>query len=152
MVVFGVSERQWNLKIIISRRGCFPEWKYLINLGLIHTYPYFSRFGIFFVWEKSEKRKGKVPFLLSPIPSPFFSHIPFHFDACHNRFFGIRDFPYLKLGIRDFKAKLGRDSGLKVCAGGGMPKITLWFTGLQEAFGRDYGIAEPYWGALSYVQ
>ena len=28
------------------------------------------------------------------------------------RFFGIRDFPCLKLGIRDFKAKSGRDSGL----------------------------------------
>ena len=50
--------------------------------------------------------------------------------GCHakkrvlNRFFGIRDFPHLKLGIRDFKAKSERDLGLKVCAGGGMPKIT----------------------------
>ena len=33
-----------------------------------------------------------------------------------NTFFGIRDFPHLKLGIRYFKAKLGRHSGLKVCA------------------------------------
>ena len=33
-----------------------------------------------------------------------------------------------------------------------MPKLTLGFTGLQEAFGRDYEIAEPYWGALSYEQ
>ena len=33
-----------------------------------------------------------------------------------------------------------------------MPKLTLGFTGLQKAFGRDYGIAEPYWGALSYEQ
>ena len=39
-----------------------------------------------------------------------------------NRFSGIRDFPYLKLGIRDFAAKSGRDSGLKVCAGSEMPK------------------------------
>ena len=31
-----------------------------------------------------------------------------------NRFFGIRYFPYLNLGIRDFKAKSGGDSGLKV--------------------------------------
>ena len=29
-------------------------------------------------------------------------------------FFGIRDLRYLKAGIRDFKANLGRDSGLKV--------------------------------------
>ena len=33
-----------------------------------------------------------------------------------------------------------------------MSKLTLGFTGLQEAFGRDYGITEPYWGALSYEQ
>ena len=62
------------------------------------------------------------------------------------RFFGIRDFPSLKLGIRDFTAKSGRDSGLKVCAGGGMPKIALGITGLLEILGRDYGIEEPYWG------
>ena len=63
-----------------------------------------------------------------------------------NRFSGIRDFPSLKLGIRDFKAKSGRDSGLKVCAGGGMPKIALGITGLLEILDRDYGIEEPYWG------
>ena len=39
--------------------------------------------------------------------------------------FRIRDFPYLKFGIRDFKAKSGRDSGLKVYAGDEMPKITV---------------------------
>ena len=49
----------------------------------------------------------------------------------------MRDFPYLRLGIRDFKAKSGRDSGLKVCAGGGMPKLTFGITGLPE---------KPYWG------
>ena len=58
----------------------------------------------------------------------------------------MRDFPYLRLGIRDFKAKSGRDSGLKVCAGGGMPKVTLGITGLPEILGRDYGIEKPYWG------
>ena len=63
-----------------------------------------------------------------------------------NRIFGIRDFPYLKLGIRDLKAKSGRDSGLKVYARGGMPKITLGITGLHEILGRDYGIEKPYWG------
>ena len=58
----------------------------------------------------------------------------------------MRDFPYLRLGIRDFKAKSGRDSGLKVCAGGGMPKLTFGITGLPEIFGRDYGKEKPYWG------
>ena len=58
----------------------------------------------------------------------------------------MRDFPYLKLGIRDFIAKSGRDSGLKVCARGGMPKITLGITGLLEISGRDYEIEKPYWG------
>ena len=59
-------------------------------------------------------------------------------------FFGIRDFPYLKRGIQDFKAKSGRDSGLKVRAGDGMPKTTLGITGLLEMLGRDYGIKEPH--------
>ena len=36
---FWSIRNQWNLKIIISRRGCFPEWKYLINVCLIHTHP-----------------------------------------------------------------------------------------------------------------
>ena len=62
-----------------------------------------------------------------------------------NKFFGMWDFPYLRLGIRDFKAKSRRDSGLKVCAGGGMPKVTLGITGLPEILGRDYGIEKPYW-------
>ena len=62
-----------------------------------------------------------------------------------NSFFGIQDFPYLKLGIRDLKAKSRRDSGLKVCAGGGTPKLTLGITGLHEILSRDYGIEEPYW-------
>ena len=77
----------------------------------------------------------------------------------------IRDFPFLKLGIRiflfetrdsgfsllkleirDFTARSGLDSWLKVCAAGVMPKITIGFTGLHEILGRDYGIEEPYWG------
>ena len=60
-----------------------------------------------------------------------------------NRFLAIRDFPYLKLGIRDLKAKSGQDSGLKVYARGGMPKLTLGITGLHKIWGRDYGIEEP---------
>ena len=58
----------------------------------------------------------------------------------------MRDLPYLRLGIRDFKAKSGRVWGLKVCAGGGERKITLGITGLPEILGRDYGIEKPYWG------
>ena len=54
------------------------------------------------------------------------------------RFFGIRDFPYLKLGIRDFKAKSGRVSGLNVFLAGETPKINLRITGLREDF-RDSG-------------
>ena len=69
-----------------------------------------------------------------------------HEKRVTSRIFGIRDFPYLKLGIRDLKAKSGRDSGLKVYVRGGMPKITLRITGLHEVLGRDYGIEEPYWG------
>ena len=53
----------------------------------------------------------------------------------YNKFFGMRDFPYLRLAIRDFKAKSGRDSGLKVCEGGGVPKITLGITGLKNPIG-----------------
>ena len=59
----------------------------------------------------------------------------------------MRDLPYLRLGIRDFKGKSGGDSGLKVCAGGEMPKVTLGITGLPEILGRDYGIEKPYWGS-----
>ena len=60
-----------------------------------------------------------------------------------DRFFGIRDFPRLKLWIRDFKATSDRDLGLKVCAGGGMLNITLEITGLHEVLGRDYGSEKP---------
>ena len=58
-------------------------------------------------------------------------------------FFGTRDFPYLKLGIRDYKSKSGRVWGLKVCLGGGMAKITLGITGLHEILGRDTGLKYP---------
>ena len=53
-----------------------------------------------------------------------------------NRFFGTPVFRYLKLGIRDWKAKSGRVSVLKVCVQGGIAQI----------LGRDCGIEEPYWG------
>ena len=61
-----------------------------------------------------------------------------------NRFLGIRDCPYLMLGIRDLKAKSGRVSGLKVYAGAEMLKITLGIRGYHEILGRHYGIEEPY--------
>ena len=56
------------------------------------------------------------------------------------RFLGIRDFPYLTLGIRDFKAKSGRDSGLTVCPGrswGVGCQKTLGITGLKNPFGNS---------------
>ena len=55
------------------------------------------------------------------------------------RFFGKRgrDFPDFKLSIRDFKENSARVSGLKVCTGGAMPKITIGITGLREILGRE---------------
>ena len=69
-----------------------------------------------------------------------------------NRCFGIRDLPYLKLGIRFIKQNRGGggggggDSGLNVCAGGRVANITLGITGLPGILGRDYEIEELYWG------
>lgn len=57
-----------------------------------------------------------------------------------NSFFEIRNFSSLKLGNRALKAKLGRDSGLKVCVGGGMRKKLL---GLVDILGWDYGMEDP---------
>ena len=77
---------------------------------------------------------------------PIITLVPSTDVRVSNNFFGMRDFPYLRLGIRGFKAKSGRDSGLKLCAGGGMLKVTLGITGLPEILGRDHGIEKPYWG------
>ena len=63
----------------------------------------------------------------------------------------IRDFPSLKLGIRDLRAKSRRDSGLKVCGRVRMPEMTLGFTGFREILSRDCGIEGPYWGPSSPV-
>ena len=49
----------------------------------------------------------------------------------------------MKLGIRDFKTKWGRDWGLKVYTEGGMQKITLAITVLHERLARDYEIENP---------
>jgi len=45
----------------------------------------------------------------------------------------IRDFPYFKLGIRDFKAKPG-EFRIKVCTRVKLPEITLGITGFIEIF------------------
>ena len=63
----------------------------------------------------------------------------------------IWDFPYLKLWFLDFKTKSWRDSGLKVCADDGMPKITLGITELHEVLGWGYGIEEPFQGPSENV-
>ena len=67
------------------------------------------------------------------------------FHSVPNRFFGMRDFPYWKLGIRDFNAKSARYRHL-VCVRVRLPKIILGITGLHEILGRDHVIEEPYWG------
>ena len=63
-----------------------------------------------------------------------------------NRFYGIRDFPYLKIRIRDLRTRSRRDSALKVCGRVRMPEIPLGITWLHEILSRDYGIEGPYWG------
>ena len=52
----------------------------------------------------------------------------------------------MKAGIRDFKAKRGRCSGLKVRAGCGMSKISIGITGLSEI---KYEITGTLLGILS---
>ena len=47
----------------------------------------------------------------------------------------IRDFPYLRLWIRDFTAKSERDSGLKVCATVGYATHSHWDYGIERNFG-----------------
>ena len=60
-------------------------------------------------------------------------------------FFGIRNFPYLRLGIRDLKAKGGASFGNESLIGrSGMPKITLGITGLHEILDRDCRVEKPY--------
>ena len=64
-------------------------------------------------------------------------------------FFGIRDFRYLRLGIRDLKAKKRGGGGARfgnesLFGRSGMPKITLGITGLHEILDRDYRVKKPY--------
>ena len=62
---------------------------------------------------------------------------------------GILDFPYLELGIRDFKAKSWRDSRLEVCAGGSNAKDNPRDNDIALFLGRDYGIEELTGDALN---
>ena len=62
------------------------------------------------------------------------------------RFFGMRYFHNLTLGIWDFKEKSGRDSGLKVSRKVGCLKKYIRITGLHEIGAWDYGIEVSYWG------
>ena len=58
-------------------------------------------------------------------PAPFPWRVP-------KRFFGIRDFPYLKLRVRDFKAKSRKIRDWTLCAGVRMREINLRITGLKN--------------------
>ena len=68
-----------------------------------------------------------------------------------NKCFRIRDLPYLKTGIRNFKARWRRNLGLKVWMGCGMPKIAIGSTGLSENLGRDGSIKKTECSRLSSV-
>ena len=68
-----------------------------------------------------------------------------------NKFFGIRDLPYLKAGIRNFNARWRRNSGLKIWMGCVMPKIAIGSTGLSENLGRDDAIKKAEYSRLSSV-
>ena len=59
-----------------------------------------------------------------------------------NTFFRMQDFPWGS-GFGILKRNPGEIRDWKVCAGGGMPKITLGITGLPEILGRDCGIENP---------
>ena len=58
----------------------------------------------------------------------------------------VRDvgFPLFEARNSGFKAKRGQDSGLKVCSGCGISKITVGITALRENLGQDDRIEEPY--------
>ena len=59
-------------------------------------------------------------------------------------FFQDSVFPLFEARDSGFKSRKSRRvSGLKVCAGGGTPKITLGITELHEILSRDYGIENP---------
>ena len=55
-----------------------------------------------------------------------------------DRFFGSRDFLYLKLGIRDLKAESGPVSGLKVYFGGWDAKSNPRDSGIARNFASGF--------------
>ena len=48
------------------------------------------------------------------------------------------------------KNDTSRDSGLKVRAGGELPKVTIEITITHEMLGRDYGVKELYRGSSHF--
>ena len=61
-----------------------------------------------------------------------------------NRFFGIRDSPYFKVGIRDFKSILEARFGIERMHGMRDAENNPQDYGIGESLGRDDGIKEPY--------
>ena len=60
------------------------------------------------------------------------------------RFFGIRDLPYFKVGIRDFKSILGARFGIERMHGMWDAENNPRDYGTRENMARDDGIKEPY--------
>ena len=63
----------------------------------------------------------------------------------YNSTFRDPGYPLFKPRDSGFSLFETRDPGLKVCTGGGMPKITRGITGLPEILGRDYGVEGRNW-------
>ena len=71
----------------------------------------------FLLWNKRPKSEilpQVLTFTISRLFCPLTGIYKFscHWQAILDRDFGMRDFPHLKAGTRNFKAKWGRDSGL----------------------------------------
>ena len=60
-----------------------------------------------------------------------------------NRFFGIRDSPYFKVGIQDFKSILGARFGIERMHRMRDVENNPEITGLGKNLGRDDGIKDP---------
>ena len=60
-----------------------------------------------------------------------------------NRFFGIRDSPYFKVGIRDFKSILGARFGIERMHGMQDTKTTLGITELGKIWVGMTGLKNP---------
>lgn len=67
-----------------------------------------------------------------------------------NRFFEMRNLPYLKASIRKAKAKWGRDSGLIVCIAYGIRDITIGITRSFSVGKRDQR-SLSWTGTLAYL-